>query len=225
MKISKSHNYFDEIDDSNLRESILKSHNCFDEEQYIFSKRLCEELIKQKKTNIDLAELADVSKSAITNYTKGYRMPTPKQLQRISFALGVTTDFLLGKTSSDNIEIAEIEDMLGLYENTMRVLYLLNHNVEEVQDLRDKNPLSNENKNKLNILNLFIQNKNFIKLLCYFERYVDVKQKLENTNFEEGMFNKETKESIENDLVGIQGIIIRLLFNDLDNITTIHRKE
>jgi len=201
MKISKAHNFFDTDDDSDLRESIVKKHNYFDEEQYIFSKRLCEELIKQKKTNVDLAELADVSKSAITNYTKGYRMPTPKQLQRISYALGVTNDYLLGKTTSNNIEIAEIEDMLGLYENTMRVLYLLNHKVEEVQDLRDKNPLSNEHKGKLNIFNLFIQDKNFIMLLCYFERYVYVKQKIENTNFEENILDTKAKENMENELI------------------------
>ncbi len=123
-------------------------------------------------------------------------MPTPKQLQRISFVLGVTNDYLLGKTSSDNIEIAEIEDMLGLYENTMRVLYLLNHDMEEVQDLKDKNPLSNKHKKKLNIFNLFMQDKNFIMLLCYFERYIEEKQRINNANTDENFLGIEENQDM-----------------------------
>lgn len=196
MKTSKGHNSFDTNDDENLRDSIKGYHNYFDEEQYIFSKRLCEELIKQKRTNADLAMTIGSSKSAITNYTKGYRIPTPKQLQKIAFALGVTADYLLGKTNTDDISIAEVEDMLGLNENTMRVLYLLNHEVEEVQDLRDKNPLSNKNKRKLNIFNLLIQDRNFIMLLCYFERYIKEKQKIENKENEENFFTEENPDML-----------------------------
>ena len=196
MKTSREHNSFDENDDQNLRRSIIVYHGYFDEEQYIFSKRLCEELIKQKRTNADLAMAIGSSKSAITNYTKGYRIPTPKQLQKIAFALGVTADYLLGKTNTDDISIAEVEDMLGLNENTMRVLYLLNHEVEEVQDLRDKNPLSNKNKRKLNIFNLLIQDRNFIMLLCYFERYIKEKQKIENKENEENFFTEENPDML-----------------------------
>lgn len=196
MKTSREHNSFDENDDQNLRRSIIEYHGYFDEEQYIFSKRLCEELIKQKRTNADLAMAIGSSKSAITNYTKGYRIPTPKQLQKIAFALGVTADYLLGKTNTDDISIAEVEDMLGLNENTMRVLYLLNHEVEEVQDLRDKNPLSNKNKRKLNIFNLLIQDRNFIMLLCYFERYIKEKQKIENKENEENFFTEENPDML-----------------------------
>lgn len=196
MKTSKGHNSFDKNDDQNLRMSIIHHHDYFDEEQYIFSKRLCEELIKQKITNADFATAIGSSKSAITNYTKGYRIPTPKQLQKISFTLGVTADYLLGKTNTDDISIAEVEDMLGLYENTMRVLYLLNHDVEEVQDLRDKNPLSNKHKRKLNIFNLLIQDRNFIMLLCYFERYIEEKQKIENKENEENFFTEENPDML-----------------------------
>lgn len=196
MKTSREHNSFDTNDDENLRDSIEGYHKYFDEEQYIFSKRLCEELIKQKRTNADFAMAIGSSKSAITNYTRGYRIPTPKQLQKIAFALGVTADYLLGKTNTDDISIAEVEDMLGLNENTMRVLYLLNHEVEEVQDLRDKNPLSNKNKRKLNIFNLLIQDRNFIMLLCYFERYIKEKQKIENKENEEKFFTEENPDML-----------------------------
>lgn len=195
MSKSNTHNSFDAFDDEKLRNSVIKHWGYLEEERYLFSKNLCTELIKQGKTKADLVSLTKISKSAITNYTKGYRIPTPQQLTKITFALGITSDKLLGRTQSKDISAIEVEYMLGLTENAMKVFYGLNHNTLEVQDLMDKMPLSNEHKNKLNIFSLFVENSSkFIDLLGYFERFVNIKQKLNNCN-------KSEKESLQNDLI------------------------
>ena len=203
MRTSKLHQKFDDFDEELLEKYIRKNNSgVLDKEQFIFTKRLCKQMMKQKKTNKDIVELAGVSKTAMTYYTKGDRIPSSKQLKLIADALMVPTDYLLGKTNATTLSGIEVEDMLGISEKMMRVLYELNHNVGEFGDLSDKMERSDAHKSKLDVFSLLAEDKSkFVELLTYFERYVDVKQKLENTNFEESILNTNSKENMEDYLI------------------------
>lgn len=202
MRTSKLHPEFDDFDEELLAEHIRKNNNgILDKEKYEFAKNLCIEMMKQKKTNADIVKLADVSKTAMTYYTRGDRIPSPKQLKRIANALMVPTDYLLGKTNAKTLSGMEVEEMLGIKENFMRVLYGLNHNVEEFGDLQDKMERSNVHKDKLDIFSLLAEDvSKFRELLLYFERYVKVSQEIENTNFKNGL-NSKSKEKLQEDLI------------------------
>lgn len=203
MKLGKEHTKYDEDDDYELRNKIKKEYGYLDKEQYIFSKRLLKEMIRRKMTsNQDLVNLTGLAKSTISNYVNGKQKPGFYELNVLSKKLMLPSDYLLGKTNSTTLSAIKVEDMLGISENMMRVLYGLNHDVDEFGDLSDKMERSDVHKSKLNIFSLLAEDKSkFIELLTYFERYVNVKQKLENTNFEEDMLNINTKENIENDLI------------------------
>lgn len=202
MKTNKAHTKFDVFDEESLEKHIRENNSgTLDKEQFIFTKRLCTEMMKQKKTNADIVKLADVSKTAMTYYTKGDRIPSPKQLKRIADALMVPTDYLLGKTKAKTLSGMEVEEMLGITENFMRVLYGLNHDVEEFGDLQDKMERSNAHKDKLDIFCLLAEDvSKFRELLLYFERYVKVSQELENTDFESAL-NTKSKEELQDYLI------------------------
>ncbi|MBP3831424.1 MAG: helix-turn-helix transcriptional regulator [Clostridia bacterium] len=202
MRISKVHPKFDDFDEELLKEHIRKNNNgTLDKEKFEFAKKLCTEMMKQKKTNTDIVKLTGISKTSMTYYTNGDRIPSPKQLKQIANALMVPTDYLLGKTNAKTLSGMEVEEMLGITENFMRVLYGLNHNVEEFGDLQDKIERSNVHKDKLDIFCLLAEDvSKFRELLLYFERYVKVSQELENTDFESGL-NTKSKEELQDYLI------------------------
>lgn len=65
-----------------------------------FSSRLVSTMEKRSISSARLAEMIFVSHSTITGYRSGRRRPDLDQLVRIAEALSVSTDYLLGLTSS-----------------------------------------------------------------------------------------------------------------------------
>ena len=77
----------------------------FDRE--ILRKRITETRETQGMNQAELAEKAGVTPAAISQIEKGTRVPTIPVLQRIANVLGVSLDYLIGKTDS-----SELQDML-----------------------------------------------------------------------------------------------------------------
>lgn len=64
-------------------------------------------MIKLGINQSELARRADITRSALTQILSGNRTPSTPALMQIAGALGVTVDFLLGKS-----ETSQIEDLL-----------------------------------------------------------------------------------------------------------------
>lgn len=59
--------------------------------------RISDLLCSQDMTQKDLALAANITESAVSHYLKGDRVPRGANLVKVSKALGVTTDYLLGQ--------------------------------------------------------------------------------------------------------------------------------
>lgn len=66
--------------------------------------RIAELLSKRSMTQKELAQVAEITESAISHYVKGDRVPRGVNLIKISKALGVTTDYLLCSDENQNKE-------------------------------------------------------------------------------------------------------------------------
>lgn len=196
MVNSKKHREFNYMDDDDLRANIIKEYGYFHQTQYEFSKRLNIIVAEGNYTNAEFATYTELSEPSVSNYLTGKRIPRLNELERIARKLCVSTDYLLGKTDCLDISAQEINKIIGLSENAMKTLAMLNHNIEEIQDLMDPMEVSNLHKNKLDIFSSFIADMpNFSMFLTQIENYVRIRQKINETN------NNEEKEFLEYDLI------------------------
>ncbi len=68
----------------------------------VFKERLKKSLESSHMTQKQLAEKAEVTEAAISNYLRGVRVPRGATLSRLANALYVTTDYLLGMEEGDS---------------------------------------------------------------------------------------------------------------------------
>lgn len=196
MVNSKKHREFNYMDDDDLKSNIIEQYGYFYQEQYDFSKRLNLILANGNYTNAEFATYTELSEASISNYVTGKRIPRTNELERIARKLCVSTDYLLGKTDCITFSAQEINKIIGLSENAMKILAMLNHNIEEIQDLMDPMEVSNIHKNKLDIFSSFIADMpDFSMFLTQIENYVRVKQKINETS------NNRRKQILEYDLI------------------------
>lgn len=196
MVNSKKHREFDYIQDEYLQETIIEKYGTLNQSQYNFSKRLNLLLVQANYTNAEFAEITGLSEPTMSNYVNGKRMPRTNELQIMADKLYVSTDYLLGNTDCITFSAQEINKIIGLSENAMKILAMFNHNIEEIQDLMDPMEVSNVNKNKLKIFSSFIADfPNFSNFLTYIESYVRTQQEIRKTN------SIEEKELLESRLI------------------------
>lgn len=73
--------------------------------------------IRKKRTDIglnqkELAERVAISPSAINQYEKGDKVPSTETLVKLAKVLGITTDYLLGGTSEEDLFLDnEVKDV------------------------------------------------------------------------------------------------------------------
>lgn len=69
----------------------------------------------QNMTQKDLASILHMAASSISNYETGHRTPNADFIRQISDYFNVTSDYLLGRTSSNlSVELIETEYIDGL---------------------------------------------------------------------------------------------------------------
>lgn len=66
--------------------------------------------LKKDMTQQELASCLDVTKSVISAYERGIRMPSYDILIQISYIFKVSTDYLLGVESRQNIDLSGLSD-------------------------------------------------------------------------------------------------------------------
>lgn len=74
-----------------------------------------------KKARVDkgwnqgqLAQAMEISQTAISQFEKGLRFPTPSNIKKLSDILGVSSDFLLGDEDMANERVKLMRSMHGL---------------------------------------------------------------------------------------------------------------
>jgi transcriptional regulator with XRE-family HTH domain len=65
-----------------------------------FRERLREWRLKRGLTQEDLARKADVPTISVSHFETGHRFPNAESLRRLADALGVSTDYLLGRVKT-----------------------------------------------------------------------------------------------------------------------------
>lgn len=170
--------------DTELIERIKEVYNIEDNDfkitclpQFIFAKRFRNILNIRKLKGIEAQELVGIRKETISKYKNGYEYPSIDTILKIAKRLQISPYYLLGLSKYTTLESTTINELLGLSEDSMKILFMLQHNIGECEELTDDVPISNQNKLKLHIFNSFIEdNVNFLKFLCCIEQYTKLKE-------------------------------------------------
>lgn len=173
--------------------------------------------------NKQFASDACISPASISNYRSGKTMPTADILILISQALNVSVTYLLGIDECKKYSAEQVHNMLGLDEFAMEHLYSLKHNIPEVKELDNDEPISKVFEKQLKILSLLIADKrNLIYILNTCNRYIEKKQELmelEDATVPIDFFKKNNIETLTQDIVHIKAEIQEYLYSSLDYIT------
>lgn len=128
-----------------------------------FSKRLREIRKKSGLSQEKLAKELEISKSALSYYEKGERIPDIVFLDKVCIYYNVSFDYLMGYSNAMNPKVASIVDETGLSEEAVNIL------IEEF----DNDYISN-------ILDKLIKSKNFREAL----QILEIACHLDTTNIE-----------------------------------------
>lgn len=188
-----------------------------------FAKNFNKLLEDKGLANKQFASDARISPASISNYRSGKTMPTADILILISQALDVSVTYLLGIDECKKYSAEQVHNMLGLDEFAMEHLYSLRHNIPEVKELDNDEPISNVFEKQLKMLSLLIADKrNLIYILNTCNRYIETKQELMELKREtvsQYSFKKNNIEDLTQEVVHIRAEIQEYLYSSLDYIT------
>lgn len=188
-----------------------------------FAKNFNKLLEDKGLANNQFASDAQISPASISNYRSGKTMPTADILILISQELNVSVTYLLGIDECKTYSAEQVHNMLGLDEFAMEHLYSLKHNILEVKELDNDEPISKVFEKQLKMLSLLIADKrNLIYILNTCNRYIAKKQELielEEKEVSQDIFGKTNIEDLTQDIVHIKAEIQEYLYNSLDYIT------
>lgn len=110
----------------------------------MFSERLKASRKAKRKTQRDLAAYLGISERGYQNYEMGKREPDLEVLTQLADYLGVTTDYLLGRSddASEIINSAVIRKKLYLLSSYL-ITWQLNENLS-IEEMADKLGISEE---------------------------------------------------------------------------------
>lgn len=173
-------------------------------------------------TNKQFASDASISPASISNYRSGKTMPTADILILISQALDVSVTYLLGIDECKKYSAEQVHNMLGLDEFAMEHLYSLRHDIQEVKELDNDEPISDVYEKQLKMLSLLIADKrNLIYILNTCNRYIKIKQELmelKGKTVSQDIFKKTNIDDLTREVVHIRAEIQEHLYSSLDYI-------
>jgi transcriptional regulator with XRE-family HTH domain len=180
--------------------------------QFIFAKRFRTILNDRQLSGVKAEEKLEIRAETISKFKNGRQYPSIDTILKIAKKLQISPYYLLGLTNYMTLQVDEINRLIGLSEKSMKILFMLNHNVGECEELTDNVPVSNQNKGKLDILNFLIEdNTNFLEFLSCLEQYARLKEIEKQTQ-------NSNKGDIKLQLYGLNGKMIGILQDFLKNI-------
>lgn len=103
----------------------------------MFTQRLRNARNRMKLTQDELAAKVNTTKATISNYENGYSSPSNDMLILLSDVLGVTTDYLLGRSDTTNMsEQDEFQTFANNKELERWYKELPNSDEEDLESLR-----------------------------------------------------------------------------------------
>lgn len=113
-----------------------------------FGERLAEELDKRELQQKDLAELTGITTATISRYITNQRNPSSHNAKLIANALGVSTDFLLGISSKNELSNKNSNEIISLKDDFPEGVDVLMRAKEELTP--------KQRKKMIEIMNIFI---------------------------------------------------------------------
>ena len=155
------------IDNKDIEEKVSNAnYNTEDKEVLeMFAKRLNEELENQKIIQQDFCKTVTIATGTLSQYRNGIRFPQAHILLKMADVLGVSTDYLLGKSKVKKYSNIELNKMFGFTDNTIATL-------KAVSPKSSLNVLfDNDNEDAVNYLLEEIQNyKDDLKALDIYKK-------------------------------------------------------
>ena len=88
----------------------------------VFCSRLKKLRENEHLTQVQLAQILNISKQSIWNYEANHREPNLETINRIADHFGVSTDYLLGRTEHKSVEVEKISNLYGINPETAFVI-------------------------------------------------------------------------------------------------------
>ncbi len=168
-----------------ISESVIKENTKDNTELEVFSMIFNRLLIEKGFTQSEFAKETGISTGSISKFRNGLSMPKRDILEIISNKLGVTSNYLLGKSEVTDYDIENINKKIGLSQNAIETLYKLQHDYfvleENVNiDIKEQRKISKTYNEELKTLSLIIEhNTKLLELLDYINQYKNNYIKLE----------------------------------------------
>ncbi len=177
-----------QVDTAIIEENIEKLTGGIKEnlERYEFAIRLNELLVEKGIDQEEFAKKINISTGSVFNYRNGIREPSLTTLVKMANELGVSVDYLAGKSDCPDYKLEKINEKTGLSEKAIKTLYKLQHNYELFDndikiDFTEERKISRNYKQQIDILNLILENDvNLFGLLENIRRYKQLYKKVEN---------------------------------------------
>ena len=168
--------------------------------QFIFAKRFRTITDDLKINGNNVKEILGITKETFSRYRTGAVFPDMNSILNLAKELQTSPQYLLGLSRYTIIEAEEIKRLIGLSEKSTEILLNL------------KQDFDNQKVNKLEFLNLFIEDEaNFLKTLNCLEQYSNLKEKaMKNEN--------NCREDIKKQLLGLKGELISILLEFLKDM-------
>lgn len=107
---------------------------------------------RRKMTQEELAKLTNTTKSTISNYENSYSSPAAEMIVTLSEALHTSTDYLLGKTDSPEMETTKkynsIDDLINSQELHQWLYDLIENNPESITQMKKVWDVIGDNNNE-----------------------------------------------------------------------------
>lgn len=148
-----------------------------------FSERITDIMEQRHITQKELANMANVTESAMSYYVNGQRTPRIQVISRLAGVLGVTTDYLLGAESQSNKDESQIQYLqrnlekldqkqLDKAETILKAVF------EDVFDERIELPVRPELSSEVDFL--YKNDAEAAKMPFILKSYMDIKE-IDNT--------------------------------------------
>ena len=114
------------IDPETIKENVSKSKYEKDKKDQLlhFSLTLNDLLSKKDIHQEEFADKVNIGVTSISLYRNGSRFPSTTYIDRIANALGVSREYMLGKSEVKKFDNIELNKMFGLNDNAIEMLQL-----------------------------------------------------------------------------------------------------
>lgn len=154
------------IDNVQIKENVQRSKYPKEKKEMllIFSLKLNDLLFEKGISQEDFAEMTNIGETSIHKYRNGIALPKQENIDAIAKALGVSSEYLVGKSETKDYSYKQLNKLFGFNDDT----------INNLSSCFNKEYLNNIFNGDMDSINYFIER---------LKNYVDIKNK----------YKKETK--------------------------------